>query len=53
MVVHFKSAKERLAYIKGNFEEIVPVEAKEEKPKAEPKKKAKKGKKDNDKVQAK
>lgn len=46
-VLHFNSLKERLDYLRGNFEEIVPQEAVEEKPK-----KAKKGKKKNDKVQA-
>lgn len=47
-VMHFNSSKERLAYLKGDFEEIEPVVAKEE-PKP---KKAKKGKKKDDKVQA-
>lgn len=65
MKVHFKTQKERLDYLKGKFEEIVPVEVEvskkseksekkgEEKP-AKAKKTAKsasKGKK-NDKVQA-
>lgn len=45
-IMHFNSQKERLAYLKGGFEEIIPVEAVEE-AKEEPKpKKAKKGKKD-------
>ena len=47
-VMHFNSQKERLDYLKGAFEEIIPQEVKEEKPK-----KAKKGKKKDDKVQAK
>ena len=50
-VMHFKSQKERLDYLKGNFEEIEPVEVKEE-PKEEPKKAKKKGKKKDDTVQA-
>ncbi len=51
-ITHFNSQKERLAYLKGGFEEIIPVEAVEEEQaeepvKEEPKpKKAKKGKKD-------
>ena len=66
-VMHFKSQKERLDYLRGNFEEIVPQEVvvpkKEEKvvTKAETPctdasekkpKRAKKGKKKNDAVQA-
>lgn len=50
-VMHFKSQKERLDYLKGNFEEIEPKEAEEE-PKEEKPKKAKKGKKKDDTVQA-
>ena len=50
-VMHFKSQKERLDYLKGNFEEIEPKEVKEE-PKEEPKKAKKKGKKKDDTVQA-
>lgn len=58
-VTHFNSPSERMAYLKGKYEEIVPQIAKEEPKKAEksveaeekPKKKAKKTKKD-DKVQA-
>ena len=51
-VMHFKSQKERLDYLKGNFEEIQPTEVKEE-PKKEPKKATKKkGKKKDDTVQA-
>jgi len=50
-VMHFKSQKERLDYLKGNFEEIMPKEVKEE-PKEEPKKAKKKGKKKDDTVQA-
>lgn len=46
-IMHFNSQKERLAYLKGGFEEIIPVEAVEEEKAEEPKpKKAKKGKKD-------
>lgn len=52
-VLHFKSPQERLAYLKGDLEEIVPKEAKREKAKSEPKKKTtkKKGTK-KDEVQA-
>lgn len=52
-VMHFPSFEERLKYLKGKFEEIIPKEVKEE-PKAEeekPKKAKKKGKK-KDEVQA-
>lgn len=28
-VIHFNSPSERLKYIKGQFEEIIPIEAKE------------------------
>lgn len=51
-VIHFNSAKERMAYIRGGFEEIIPIEAKvevektEEKPK-KAKKSAKKAKKED------
>ena len=51
-VIHFDSPQERLKYIKGEFEEIVPVEVEmteekvEEKPK-KAKKSAKKGKKED------
>ena len=48
-VMHFKSQKERLDYLKGGFEEIIPTEVKEEEPKP---KKAKKGKKKDGTVQA-
>lgn len=48
-VLHFKSQKERLDYLKGGFEEIIPTEVKEEEPKP---KKAKKGKKKDGTVQA-
>jgi len=54
-VMHFKSQKERLDYLKGNFEEIMPIEVEVkvvEEPKAEKPKKQKKGKKKDDKVQA-
>lgn len=41
--IHFNSAKERMAYVRGQFEEIIPVEAKTEVEKTEEKpKKAKK-----------
>lgn len=50
-VMHFKTQKERLDYLKGGFEEIQPTEVKEE-PKEEPKKAKKKGKKKDDTVQA-
>lgn len=55
-IMHFNSQKERLDYLRGGFEEIVPVEV-EEKPMAEATeeqkpKKAKKGKKKDGKVQA-
>lgn len=33
-VVHFNTQKERLAYLRGDFEEIVPIEIKEEPKKA-------------------
>ena len=51
-IMHFNSTKERLAYIRGEFEEIIPVEAKiepekvDEKPK-KAKKTAKKAKKED------
>lgn len=53
-VMHFNSQKERLDYIRGRFEEIVPIEVKEEEKKEEekPKKARKKGKKKDDTVQA-
>lgn len=42
-VMHFKSQSERLKYLKGKFEEIIPQEAEEEqKPKKKAKKKEKK-----------
>ena len=42
-IIHFNSPQERLAYVKGQFEEIIPIEAKEEVEKTEEKpKKAKK-----------
>ena len=47
MAIHFKTPKERLDFLKGKHEEIIPVKAKEEKPK----KKAK-AKKEDDEVQA-
>lgn len=59
MVTHFKTQKERLDYLKGKYEEIIPIEAEkveekvEEKPK-KAKKSTKKSKKEdkNDGVQA-
>ena len=52
-VMHFKSQKERLDYLKGNFEEIQPLEVEvKAEPKEEPKKAKKKGKKKDDTVQA-
>lgn len=51
-IMHFNSAKERLAYVKGEFEEIIPTKAEimpkkaEEKPK-KAKKTAKKAKKED------
>lgn len=48
-VMHFRSQKERLDYLKGNYEEIIPQEAVEEKPK---KKSSKKKEKKDDAVQA-
>lgn len=66
-VIHFKTQRERLAYIRGDFEEIKPQEVipqkAEEKPSeeatetsetasAKKPKKTKKGKKKDDKVQA-
>lgn len=55
MAIHFKTSKERLDYVRGKHEEIVPIEVKpieaKEKPKAKkntPKKKAEK--KDNGKA---
>lgn len=49
-VMHFKTQKERLDYLKGTFEEIVPQKV-EVKASEEPKQ-AKKGKKKDDAVQA-
>lgn len=54
-VMHFKSQKERLDYLKGNFEEIIPREVEEEvevEPIARPKKSRKKKEKKDDEVQA-
>lgn len=49
-VMHFKTQKERLEYLRGGFEEIVPKEVEEVEDK--PKKAKKKGKKEDGKVQA-
>ena len=48
-IMHFNSQKERLDYLKGNYEEIIPQEVVEEKPK---KKSSKKKEKKDDAVQA-
>lgn len=51
-IMHFNSTKERLAYVRGQFEEIIPIEAEimpikaEEKPK-KAKKSTKKSKKED------
>lgn len=51
-IMHFNSPQERMAYVKGQFEEIIPIEAEikpivaEEKPK-KAKKTAKKAKKED------
>lgn len=58
-VIHFNSPEERMRFLKGKFEEIIPVEVEmteknvEEKPK-KAKKSAKKSKKEakNDEIQA-
>lgn len=53
-IMHFNSTKERLAYVRGQFEEIIPIEAEimpkvaevtEEKVEEKPKKKRKSTKK--------
>lgn len=42
-IMHFNSPEERMAYVKGEFEEIMPIEAEKEVEKTEEKpKKAKK-----------
>ena len=42
-IMHFNSPKERMAFVKGEFEEIMPIEAEKEVEKTEEKpKKAKK-----------
>ena len=54
-IMHFNSQKERLAYLKGGFEEIAPIEVSVEGKEEEPKPKKvtkKKGKKKDDTVQA-
>lgn len=50
-VMHFKSSEERLNFLKGGFEEIVPKKANKPKAKKESKKTTKKGAK-KDEVQA-
>ena len=53
-IMQFKTTKERLKYLSGGFEEVIPVEAKvEEKPEEEKKapKKASKSKKKAKKVE--
>lgn len=53
MVMHFNSTKERLDFVKGKFEEVIPQEVVPKEVKAEePKPKKKKGKKKDDAVQA-
>lgn len=55
MAIHFKTSKERLDYLKGRHEEIIPVEVKpvEVKTEDKPKKKTQKKKaKDDGEVQA-
>ena len=52
MAIHFKSTKERLDYLKGKHEEIIPVEVKPVEAKEPKKKPTKKEKKDDGKVQA-
>ena len=37
-IIHFNSSKERLDYLRGGFEEIVPTEVKEEPKEEKPKK---------------
>lgn len=49
-VIHFDSPEARLAYLKGEYEEIIPVEVKEE-PKEKPKNATKKKGKKKDEVQ--
>lgn len=46
-IMHFNSPQERMAYVKGQFEEIIPIQAEimPEKAKEEPKKAKKKAKK--------
>ena len=51
-IMHFNSPQERMAYVKGEFEEIIPIQAEimPEKAEEEPqkaKKKAKKAKKED------
>lgn len=41
-VIHFKSQEERLAYLKGGLEEVVPKKAEKPKKKKKPKKEEKK-----------
>lgn len=55
MAMHFNSQTERLKYLRGGFEEIVPEkvekESETEKTEKKPRNKSKKGKK-NDEIQA-
>lgn len=46
-IMHFNSPQERMAYVKGEFEEIIPIQAEimPEKAEEEPKKAKKKAKK--------
>lgn len=52
-IMHFNSQRERIAYLRGGYEEIIPVIAKDEPEKAKEtpkkaKKKAKKSKKEDE-----
>ena len=53
MAIHFKTPKERLDFLKGKHEEIVPVEVKPVEVKAEPKEEEKPKKKSKSKAKAK
>ena len=53
MAIHFKTTKERLDFLKGKHEEIVPVEFKPVEVKAEPKEEEKPKKKSKSKAKAK
>lgn len=52
-IIHFNSQKDRLSFLKGGYEEIIPKKAEEPVAVEETKKTSrKKGKKKDDKVQA-